>query len=57
MAASQTIIWIVVPDGNSYHFNISTGTLTLNVDGGFLGLRLKIASFSFVLKQLYSMLI
>ena len=37
MAASSTIIWIVVPDGNSYHFNISTATLTLNTDLGFLG--------------------
>lgn len=37
MAASSTIIWIVVPDGNSYHFNIATGVLTLNVDPGFLG--------------------
>ena len=43
MAASQTIIWIVVPDGNSYHFNISTGTLTLNVDGGFLGPAIAVA--------------
>ena len=37
MAASQTIIWIVVPDGNSYHFNIGTGVLTLNADINFLG--------------------
>lgn len=43
MAASQTLIWIVVPDGNSYHFNISTGTLTLNVDGGFLGPAIAVA--------------
>jgi len=37
MAASRTIIWIVVPDGNSYYFNIDTGVLTLNLDPGFLG--------------------
>jgi len=37
MASSQTIIWIVVPGGASYHFNISTSTLTLNVDVNFLG--------------------
>jgi len=43
MATSQTIIWIVVPDGNSYHFNISTGTLTLNVDPGFLGPAISVA--------------
>ena len=43
MAASQTLIWIVVPDGNSYHFNISTGTLTLNVDAGFLGPAIAVA--------------
>lgn len=37
MAASRTIIWIVVPDGNSYYFDISTSTLNLNLDPNFLG--------------------
>lgn len=43
MAASQTLIWIVVPDGNSYHFNIATGVLTLNLDPGFLGPAIAVA--------------
>ena len=37
VANSQTIIWIVVPNGNSYYFTIATGVLTLNLDPGFLG--------------------
>ena len=37
MAASRTLIWIVVPNGNTYHFTIATGVLVLNVDPGFLG--------------------
>ena len=37
IANSQTYIWIVVPGGDSYHFNIGTATLTLNSDVNFLG--------------------
>lgn len=37
MAASRTLIWVVVPGGNSYHFNIATGVVTLNEELTFLG--------------------
>jgi hypothetical protein len=37
MANSSTYIWIVVPETDSYYFNIGTGTLTLNADPNFLG--------------------
>jgi len=37
LAASQSYIWIVVPGAASYYFNISTQTLTTNVDPNFLG--------------------
>lgn len=37
MAASQTYVWIVVPDGDTYYFELATNTLTLNTDVNFLG--------------------
>ncbi len=37
MAASREYIWIVVPNGNSYYYDLNTGDLTLNLDPGFLG--------------------
>lgn len=37
MANSKTYIWIVVPDGDSYYYNIGSGVLTLNSDVNFSG--------------------
>lgn len=46
MAASKTIIWIVVPDGDSYYFNINTQVLTQNLDPNFLGPATGVAFYS-----------
>jgi len=37
MANDGTLIWIVVPGAQSYHFDTTTNTLTLNTDPNFLG--------------------
>jgi len=36
MAASSSLIWIVVPNGNTYFFRIGTGRINLNLDAGML---------------------
>lgn len=37
MAQNGTILWVVVPNGDSFFLVISTGVLTKNVDPNFLG--------------------